>query len=63
MRHYKRLFSTLYMIRIKVLSSHIRIVNGTVKAGDKIRMMATGAEFEVIEVGDSHTENRTTSMN
>ncbi|SOC20786.1 GTP-binding protein LepA [Ureibacillus xyleni] len=29
----------------------IRIVNGTVKPGDKIRMMATGAEFEVIEVG------------
>ena len=29
----------------------IRIMNGTVKAGDKIRMMATGAEFEVIEVG------------
>ncbi|KOS67959.1 elongation factor 4 [Lysinibacillus contaminans] len=29
----------------------IRIMNGTVKPGDKIRMMATGAEFEVIEVG------------
>lgn len=29
----------------------IRIMNGTVKAGDKIRMMATGAEFEVIDVG------------
>ncbi len=29
----------------------IRIMNGTVKAGDKIRMMATDAEFEVIEVG------------
>ena len=29
----------------------IRIMEGTVKAGDKIRMMATGAEFEVIEVG------------
>lgn len=29
----------------------IRIVNGTVKPGDKIRMMATGVEFEVIEVG------------
>ena len=29
----------------------IRIVNGTVKKGDKIKMMATGAEYEVIEVG------------
>ncbi len=29
----------------------IRVVNGRVKVGDKIRMMATGAEFEVDEVG------------
>ncbi|HEA6123845.1 TPA: elongation factor 4 [Staphylococcus aureus] len=31
--------------------SSIRIVDGVVKAGDKIRMMATGKEFEVAEVG------------
>ncbi|HCY6904062.1 TPA: elongation factor 4 [Staphylococcus aureus] len=31
--------------------SSIRIVDGGVKAGDKIRMMATGKEFEVTEVG------------
>ncbi|HAR3707765.1 TPA: elongation factor 4 [Staphylococcus aureus] len=31
--------------------SSIRIVDGVVKAGDKIRMMATGKEFEVTEVG------------
>lgn len=30
---------------------NIRIVDGTVKPGDKIRMMATGKEFEVIETG------------
>ena len=30
---------------------NIRIVEGTVKPGDKIRMMATGKEFEVIETG------------
>ncbi|GEN84645.1 elongation factor 4 [Sporosarcina luteola] len=30
---------------------NIRIVQGTVKPGDKIRMMATGKEFEVIETG------------
>jgi len=29
----------------------IRIVEGTIKKGDKIRMMATKAEYEVIEVG------------
>ncbi|SUJ65353.1 Translation elongation factor LepA [Staphylococcus aureus] len=31
--------------------SSIRIVDGVVKAGDKVRMMATGKEFEVTEVG------------
>ncbi|HDE7880588.1 TPA: elongation factor 4 [Staphylococcus aureus] len=31
--------------------SSIRIVDGVVKAGDKIRMMATGKELEVTEVG------------
>ncbi|MBU5050342.1 elongation factor 4 [Staphylococcus aureus] len=31
--------------------SSIRLVDGVVKAGDKIRMMATGKEFEVTEVG------------
>jgi GTP-binding protein LepA len=29
----------------------IRIVNGTLKKGDKIKMMATNATFEVVEVG------------
>lgn len=31
--------------------TYIRVVEGTVKVGDKIKMMATGKEFEVIEVG------------
>ncbi|MCK1977500.1 translation elongation factor 4 [Jeotgalicoccus huakuii] len=31
--------------------SSIRIMEGSVKAGDKIRMMASGKEFEVTEVG------------
>jgi len=30
---------------------NIRIMEGTVKPGDKIRMMATGKEFEVLETG------------
>ncbi len=31
--------------------TYIRVMDGTVKPGDKIKMMATGAEFEVTEVG------------
>lgn len=31
--------------------AYIRVVDGTVKVGDKIRMMATGKEFDVTEVG------------
>lgn len=31
--------------------ANIRIVEGTVKAGDKIRLMSNGKEFEVTEVG------------
>ncbi|PXW91611.1 GTP-binding protein LepA [Streptohalobacillus salinus] len=31
--------------------SYVRIKEGTVKLGDKIRMMATGKEFEVNEIG------------
>ncbi len=30
---------------------YLRVVNGTLKAGDHIRMMATGADFEVVECG------------
>ncbi len=30
---------------------YIRMVNGTLKVGDKIKMMATGAEFDVVECG------------
>lgn len=30
---------------------YVRIVDGTIKAGDTMRMMATGAEFTVVEVG------------
>ena len=44
------IFDSEYDPYIEVISS-IRIVDGVVKAGDKIRMMATGKEFEVTEVG------------
>ena len=33
---------------------YIRVVDGTIKVGDKIKMMATGNEFEVTEVGVLH---------
>jgi GTP-binding protein LepA len=29
----------------------LRVVNGSVKVGDKIKMMATGAEYDVVELG------------
>lgn len=51
------IFDSVYDAYKGVIIS-IRIMNGTVKAGDKIRMMATGAEFEVIEVG-IHTPKST----
>ncbi len=31
--------------------AYIRVVEGSVKVGDKIKMMATGKEFDVVEVG------------
>jgi len=30
---------------------YIRVKEGTIKEGDRVRMMATGAEFEIVEVG------------
>lgn len=34
---------------------NIRVFNGSVKAGDRIRLMSTGKEFEVVEVGTMET--------
>ncbi|MGM0900139.1 translation elongation factor 4 [Mesobacillus maritimus] len=44
------IFDSLYDAYRGVVA-YIRVVEGTVKAGDKIKMMATGKEFEVTEVG------------
>jgi GTP-binding protein LepA len=44
------IFDSLYDAYRGVVA-YIRVVDGTVKVGDKIKMMATGAEFEVTEVG------------
>ena len=37
--------------------SSIRVMEGVVKAGDRIKMMATGKEFEVTEVGINTLNN------
>ncbi|WP_315905818.1 translation elongation factor 4 [Priestia koreensis] len=44
------IFDSLYDSYRGVVA-YIRIVEGSVKVGDKIRMMATGKEFEVTELG------------
>ncbi|MFD3447675.1 translation elongation factor 4 [Microbacteriaceae bacterium 4G12] len=44
------IFDSLYDAYRGVVA-YVRIVNGTVKVGDKVRMMATGKEFEVTELG------------
>ncbi|EZP61999.1 MULTISPECIES: translation elongation factor 4 [Exiguobacterium] len=43
------IFDSYYDAYRGVVAS-IRIVNGTVKVGDKIRMMSTGKDFEVLEL-------------
>lgn len=44
------IFDSLYDAYRGVVA-YIRVVEGRVKVGDKVRMMATGKEFEVTEVG------------
>ncbi|WP_335869305.1 translation elongation factor 4 [Bacillus sp. 2205SS5-2] len=44
------IFDSLYDAYRGVVA-YIRVVEGTVKKGDKIKMMATGKEFEVNEIG------------
>jgi GTP-binding protein LepA len=44
------IFDSLYDAYRGVVA-YVRVAEGTVKVGDKIRMMATGKEFEVNEVG------------
>ncbi len=44
------IFDSVYDSYRGVIAS-IRIVNGNVRVGDKIKMMATGAEYDVVELG------------
>lgn len=47
----KALIFDSYYDAYKGVIVHIRVKEGTVRTGDKIRMMATGAEFQVTELG------------
>ncbi len=44
------IFDSLYDPYVGVIV-FFRIKEGTIKAGDRVKMMATGAEFDVVEVG------------
>ncbi|MBR6918601.1 MAG: translation elongation factor 4, partial [Clostridia bacterium] len=44
------IFDSVYNSYLGVVV-YIRIFDGTVKPGDRIRLMSTGAEFDVVEVG------------
>ena len=50
----KALIFDSYYDSYKGVIVYERIKEGTVKPGDRIRMMATGAEFDVVEVGVMH---------
>ena len=39
-----------YFDSYRGIIASIRVVNGSIKVGDKIRMMATGAEYDVVEL-------------
>ncbi len=47
----KALIFDSYYDAYKGVIVYFRVVSGKLKAGDKIKMMATGAEYEVVEVG------------
>jgi GTP-binding protein LepA len=47
----KALIFDSYYDKYRGVMISMRIFEGTVKIGDKIRMMATGAEYEVVELG------------
>ena len=51
------------MMHIEVLLLISVLLKERLKSGDKIRMMATGKEFEVIEVGVHYTESDCHVMN
>lgn len=50
----KALIFDSYYDSYKGVIVYVRIKEGSVKVGDKIKMMATGAQFDVVEVGVMH---------
>lgn len=50
----KALIFDSYYDSYKGVIVYVRVKEGSVKAGQKIKMMATGAQFEVVEVGIMH---------
>lgn len=47
----KALIFDSYYDSYKGVIVYFRIISGSIKTGDKIKMMATGAEFDVVELG------------
>ena len=42
----------------------LRVVNGSIKVGDKVKMMATGAEYDVVELGiNNPNEKKVNTLN
>lgn len=48
---FKALIFDSYYDSYKGVIVYIRVVNGKIKPGDHIKMMATGAEFDIVEAG------------
>ena len=50
----KALIFDSYYDSYKGVIAYVRVVDGTLKSGDTIKMMATGSTFDVVEVGYLH---------
>ena len=50
----KALIFDSYYDSYKGVIVYVRVKDGTLNVGDRIRLMATGAEFDVVEVGSLH---------
>ena len=53
----KALIFDSYYDAYKGVIVYFRVVSGKIKSGDKIKMMATGAEFDIVELGRKRATN------
>ncbi len=53
----KALIFDSYYDPYKGVIVYFRVVSGKIKSGDKIKMMATGAEFDIVELGRKRATN------